>query len=285
MNSSPTASLRYDVLTIRRPGLSRDVPAGDPSLQWVANSATLISGEHEAVLVDTFLTESQTKTLADWVEASGKRLKAIYITHGHGDHFFGIGTLLQRFPNAKAFAISDVVEAMRHQSAPDMLDGFWRKLFPGEISETLEVADVLQTPELELEGHRLIPIDAGHTDMSRSTCLHVPAIGLIVGGDVVYNGIHCYLGETTRESRQHWIETLDRLKKLEPKSVIAGHKIPENADAPSIIDETQQYLRDFNRLELETTTPRELFDAMLALYPHRANPGSLWGAAKVAKGA
>lgn len=285
MTSSPTASLRYDVLTTRRPGLSRDVPSGDPSLQWVANSATLISGEHEAVLVDTFLTEPQTKTLADWVEASGKRLKAIYITHGHGDHFFGIGTLLERFPDARAYAIADVVEAMRRQSAPDMLDGFWRKLFPGEISETLEVADVLETPELELEGHRLIPIDAGHTDMSRSTCLHVPAIGLIVGGDVVYNGIHCYLGETTRETRQHWIETLDRLKKLEPKAVIAGHKIPENADDPGIIDETQQYLRDFNRIELETTTARELFDAMLALYPHRANPGSLWGAAKVAKGA
>lgn len=284
MTSSPSASLRYDVLTIRRPGLSRDVPAGDPSFQWVANSATLISGEHDAVLVDTFLTEPQTKTLADWVEASGKRLKAIYITHGHGDHFFGIGTLRDRFPDAKAYAIADVVEAMRRQSAPDMLDGFWRKLFPGEISQTLEVADVLRTPELELEGHRLIPIDAGHTDMSRSTCLHVPSIGLIVSGDVVYNGIHCYLGETTRESRQHWIETLDRLKKLEPKAVIADHKIPENADDPGIIDETQLYLRDFNRIELETTTARELFDAMLALYPHRANPGSLWGAAKVAKG-
>jgi len=285
MTSSPTTSLRYDVLTIRRPGLSRDVPSGDPSLQWVANSATLISGEHDAVLVDTFLTEPQTKTLADWVEASGKRLKAIYITHGHGDHFFGIGTLLERFPDAKAYAIADVVEAMRRQSAPEMLDGFWRKLFPGEISETLEVADVLQTPELELEGQRLIPIDAGHTDMSRSTCLHVPAIGLIVGGDVVYNGIHCYLGETTRESRQHWIETLDRLKELKPRAIVAGHKIPENADNPSIIDETQQYLRDFNRIELETTTARELFDAMLALYPERANPGSLWGAAKVTKGA
>lgn len=285
MTSSPIPSLRYDVLTIRRPGLSRDVPAGDPSLQWVANSATLISGERDAVLVDTFLTEPQTKTLADWVEASGKRLKAIYITHGHGDHFFGIGALLKRFPDTKAYAISDVVEAMRRQSAPDMLDGFWRKLFPGEIAENMAIADVLEAPDLDLEGHKLIPIDAGHTDMSHSTALHVPSIGLIVGGDVVYNGIHCYLGETTRESRLHWIETLDRLKELKPKAVVAGHKIPENDDDPHIIDETQQYLRDFNRLELETTTARELFDAMLALHPNRANPGSLWGAAKVAKGA
>ncbi len=284
MTNSSSTGLRYDVMTIRRPGLSRDVAAGDPALQWVANSATLISGERDAVLVDTFLTEPQTKALADWVVASGKRLKAIYITHGHGDHFFGIGALQKRFPEARAYAIPDVVEAMRRQSAPEMLDGFWRKLFPGEIAETMAVADVLETPDLELEGHKLIPVDAGHTDMSHSTALHVPSIGLIVGGDVVYNGIHCYLGETTRESREHWIETLEKLKALRPKSVVAGHKIPENSDDPEIIDQTQQYLRDFNRLELETTTARELFDAMLALHPLRANPGSLWGAAKVAKG-
>jgi glyoxylase-like metal-dependent hydrolase (beta-lactamase superfamily II) len=285
MTSSSSASLRYDVFTIRRPGLSRDVPGGDPALQWVANSATLISGEHDAVLVDTFLTEPQTKMLADWIAASGKHLKAIYITHGHGDHFFGIGALQKRFPEAKAYAIPDVVEAMHHQSAPEMLDGFWRKLFPGEIAETMAVADVLEAPELELEGHKLVPIDAGHTDMSHSTALHVPSIGLIVGGDVVYNGIHCYLGETTRESREHWITTLDRLKDLKPSAVVAGHKIPENGDDPAIIEETQQYLRDFNRLELETKTARELFDAMLALHPLRANPGSLWGAAKITKGA
>jgi len=31
--------------------------------------------------------------------------------------------------------------------------------------------------------------------------LYVPSIGLIVGGDAVYNGIHPYLGETDAQSR------------------------------------------------------------------------------------
>jgi hypothetical protein len=31
------------------------------------------------------------------------------------------------------------------------------------------------------------------------------------------------------------------------------------------------------------TTARELYDKMLELYPDRANPGSLWGSAHVAK--
>jgi hypothetical protein len=34
--------------------------------------------------------------------------------------------------------------------------------------------------------------------------------------------------------------------------------------------------RDFVRLNDATKTARELYDGMLALYPDRTNPGSLW---------
>jgi hypothetical protein len=67
MNSANTSSpvLKWDVLTSKRPGLSRDLPAGKEALQWVANSSTLIFGEHDAVLVDTFLTTEQSRTFVN----------------------------------------------------------------------------------------------------------------------------------------------------------------------------------------------------------------------------
>jgi hypothetical protein len=64
------AGLSWDVLTIRRPGLTRDLPAGKEELMWVANSSTLIRGERDAVLLDTFLTIEQSQTLLSWVVAS-----------------------------------------------------------------------------------------------------------------------------------------------------------------------------------------------------------------------
>jgi glyoxylase-like metal-dependent hydrolase (beta-lactamase superfamily II) len=275
--------LKWAVFTSKRPGLSRDLPPGKENLMWVSNSSTLIYGERDAVLIDTFLTIDQSQSLLNWVVATGKNLTAIYLTHGHGDHVFGIGSLLERFPNAKAVAIPEVVEAMRQQVAPTSLEDFWRKLFPGQIPEHLPVADPLPSNELELEGHKLVAVNTGRTDTARSTCLHVPSVGLLVGGDAVYNGIHPYLAETNTESRREWIATLDQLEALNPRAVIAGHKIPENQDDPRIIAETRQYLRDFNRLDEATTTARQLYDAMLELYPDRANPGSLWGGAKAAK--
>ena len=281
--ASKDGNLQWEVLTSKRPGLSRDLPPGKEDLLWVSNSSTLIYGERDAVLVDTFLTIEQSQALLNWVIASGKNLTTIYLTHGHGDHVFGVGTLLERFPNAKAVATPEVVAGMHAQVSPTWLEGFWRKLFPGQIPEHLPVADPLPDNELELEGHKLVAVNTGRTDTAQSTCLHVPSIGLIVGGDVVYNGIHPYLAETSTESRREWIATLDQLEVLNPQAVIAGHKIPENTDEPRIIAETRQYLRDFNRLDEVTTTVREFYDAMLEIYPDRVNPGSLWGAAKAAK--
>jgi glyoxylase-like metal-dependent hydrolase (beta-lactamase superfamily II) len=278
-----TPALRYKVFTVTRPGLNREVPPGKEPLMWVANSATLIYGEQDAVLVDTFLTVEQCNGLADAIVASGKTLKAIYITHAHGDHFFGIKVLQDRFPSVKALATHEVVAKMKLQITPEKLNSRWRKLFPNQIPDVISVADPLEGNEIDLEGSKLIVVRVGHTDTDDTTCLHVPSIGLVVAGDAVYNGIHPFLNESIRQTRREWIAALDKIDALKPLAVVAGHKIPGNDDSPRNVEETRQYIRDFIRLNDATKTTRELYDKMLELYPDRANPGSLWSSAAAAK--
>jgi glyoxylase-like metal-dependent hydrolase (beta-lactamase superfamily II) len=280
---SNTPPLRYKVFTVTRPGLNRDVPLGKEPLMWVANSATLIYGEHDAVLVDTFLTVEQCNGLADALVASGKTLKAIYVTHAHGDHFFGIKVLQDRFPNLKALATPDVVAKMKLQITPEKLNSRWRKLFPNQIPDPISIADRLEGNEIDLEGSKLVVVRVGHTDTDDTTCLHVPSIGLVVAGDAVYNGIHPFLNESNRQTRLDWIAALDKIDALKPSAVVAGHKIPSNDDSPKNVEETRQYIRDFIQLNDATKTARELYDQMLELYPDRANPGSLWSSAVAAK--
>jgi glyoxylase-like metal-dependent hydrolase (beta-lactamase superfamily II) len=275
-------SLKWKVFTSRRPGLTREVPGGAPSLMWVASSSTLLYGERDAVLVDTFLTVEQGRALVDAVVACEKNLTTIYVTHAHGDHFFGLGVLLARFPQARAVALPQVVRGMARQVGADGL-ARWRAAFPGQLPERTPIADVLEGDAIDLEGHRLVPLALGHTDAPSSTCLHVPSLDLVVAGDVVYDGIHLYLAETTPASRREWIDALATIDALEPRVVIAGHKLPDGDDSPRHVGETRQYLEDFSRLVESTASARELFDAMLARYPTRANPGSLWTAARAAK--
>lgn len=275
--------MNWRVFTARRPGLSHDVPPGREPLMWVANSATLIYGERDAVLVDTFLTVEQNRILVEEVAAVGKNLLAVYVTHAHGDHFFGLKQVQDRFPEARAMATPDVVKGMAHQVSPEFMTTFWRKRFPGQIADQTPIAQILDGA-MELEGNKLAPVNIGHTDTANSTCLHVPALDLVVAGDAVYNGIHPYLAETNGQTRLEWMAALDKIESLMPRIVIAGHKVPEQEDSPKAIDETRQYIRDFNRLTETTSTARELYDKMLDLYPDRLNPGSLWGAASMVKG-
>ena len=276
-------ALKWDVLVTNRQGLVRDLPPGKEQWTWVPTSATLIFGQRDAVLVDAFLTIEQAAALVEWVAASGRNLTTIYITHGHGDHFFGLGALLNRFPKARAVATPHVVEAMRRQASPEFVSNFWEARYPGQIPEHLVIAEELKGNVIQLEGRDLLVVEVGHTDTEHTTCLHVPSAGLVVAGDAVYNDVHLYLAESNPETRREWITALDTIESLKPFAVIAGHKKPEVKDSPRIIGETRQYIRDFDRLARMTTTARELYAEMLQLYPDRANPGSLWGAARAAK--
>src|SRR5262249_18770806 len=62
-----------------------NLPPGQSVRNWSPITATLISGERDAVLVDALMTTAQGRALADWVAASKKNLTTVYITHGHGD--------------------------------------------------------------------------------------------------------------------------------------------------------------------------------------------------------
>jgi hypothetical protein len=54
----------------------KDVPPGQSRSTWSPISATLISGRHDAVLVDPLMTVEQGMAVADWVSTTGKNLGA-----------------------------------------------------------------------------------------------------------------------------------------------------------------------------------------------------------------
>ena len=282
--SQPEA-LKWEVfVTPGIPVVTLDRPAGVRETYFQAMASTLIYGKSDAVLVDAFMTIEQASALADWVDSKHRNLTTVYITHGHGDHWFGVGTLLERFPNASVVATTNTIKVMRQNASPEALRTAWKAAFPRQIPDNLVIAKELDGQVIDLEGHELRVVELGHTDTDHTTCLHVPSIGLVVAGDAAYNDVHLYLVESDVQKRREWIAALDKIESLNPRAVVATHKRPDSDDHPRIIEETRQYIRDFDRLVETTKTAQELYDRMLERYPSRINPGwALWSSVRAVK--
>jgi len=250
---------------------------------WSPTAATLIYGERDAVLVDLLMTAAEGEDLAGWIAASGKHLTTIFVTHGHGDHFFGAAPVLDRFPDATMVATPAVVEGMKKQLSPAWLDGFWRARFPGQLPDRLLVAESPGGDTLELEGQALVAVDLGHTDTDGSAALHVPSTGLVVAGDAVYDDVHLYLAESGAGGIDAWLAALDRIEALRPTRVIAGHRPADASNDPRYIGETRRYLRAFSAAAEKTATALDLYNTVVDEYPDRLNRGVLWNSARAVK--
>lgn len=242
-------------------------------------SCTLIHGDSEAVLVDTPISIAQTEDLASWIKttAPGKSLSYVYITHGHGDHWFGISTLRKHWPNLRALATPGTLEHMNEQMKPEIFEGIWLALFPrGQIPQPPELATTMDSLVFDLEGHEFRAIEVGHTDTYNTTVLYIPSIRLVVAGDAVYGDVHQYFGEAnTIGKRKEWLRALDTIEALDAHTVIAGHKRAGTVDGLFNLHKTRQYILDFEDAVTKATNWMELVEDMQRRYPRRINPHAI----------
>ncbi|MEU0675594.1 MBL fold metallo-hydrolase [Streptomyces sp. NPDC006172] len=266
------------------PTTNSDVPPDQSERSWSPTSSILISNGGEALLVDPLFTIAQSEGLLRWLSGRAAPLTSVYVTHGHGDHWFGLGAVLEQYPAARAFALPEVVQDMAYQSSPEVLKAVWRAWFPEQIPERLVLAEPLEGDVLTVGGAEVRPVRLGHTDSDNTTCLHVPELELVVAGDVIYNNVHLMLAASDADGRDEWLRALDRVEALAPTAIVAGHKDPAADDDPRHIEETRRYILDFDGGVRRTGSTLELYEYMLERHPSRINPGALWGSCRAAKG-
>jgi glyoxylase-like metal-dependent hydrolase (beta-lactamase superfamily II) len=279
---SAGSQLQYDVF------VSGLLPANDGPMpngerpHWSPLSHTLIHGPAEAMVVDPPITMAQTTALADWIESFGKRLAYIYITHWHSDHWFGTRQLTERFPGVTVYATGPTIVRMIAGTPGGVPADLWTRLFPGQLPEIpiTIVAEPVPADGFSLDGHPIVPVEAGHSDTDDSTVLHVPSLGLVAAGDVVYNNVHQFLAESADGGLAGWHRALDVVESLRPSHVVAGHKDQARDDAPSAIADTRRYLDDAARVLAAGPGREEFFVEMLRLYPERINPYTVWLSAR-----
>ena len=273
MSTTEARTLTYDVFVNDPPPQDGVLPNGEPK-RFSPTASTLIYGSEDAVLTDPGLTEEQARVLGDWVGSKGRNLTDIFITHGHGDHWFAAQLLAERF-GARVVASAGTIEQMHGNVATRSL--LWDKVYTG-IPPSPVTAVSVPDNRFALEGHELVIVEVGSTDSDDTTVLHVPDLDLVVAGDVIYNGVHMYLAQPAiLGDFGPWREAIDKVEALKAQQIIAGHQNKElDDDAVRTIAETRQYLDDAEDLLATEKTAVDFFNAMIERYPDHLGHTVLW---------
>jgi glyoxylase-like metal-dependent hydrolase (beta-lactamase superfamily II) len=129
-------------------------------------------------------------------------------------------------------------------------------------------------------------VEVGHADTDDNTVLHVPDLGLVVAGDVIYNGAHLYLGESVAVGGfGSWRDAITKVEALGPRHIVCGHQNHKlDDDAGRTIEQTRQYLDDADELLRTETTAVGFFDAKVERYPDHLARTVLWAGASAIYG-
>ena len=278
---NPAGNLSYDVFVNDPPPQDGFLPNGEPK-RFSPMASTLIYGREDAVLTDPGLTEDQARVLGDWVAGHGRNVTDIFITHGHGDHWFAAGLLAERF-GARVVATAGTIAQMQSGVATRAL--LWDKLYTG-IPPSPVTAVTVPGDRFTLEGHDLVMVDVGHADTDDNSVLHVPDLGLVVAGDVIYNGVHMYLAQSVAVGGfGPWRDAIDKVEALGPRHIVAGHQNKQlDDDAKRTIEQTRQYLDDADELLRTENTALGYFNAKIERYPDYLGRLILWVTARALYG-
>jgi len=246
-------------------------------------TSTLISGRTEAILVDAQFRISDARKLADRVGATGRRLKAIIVTHPHPDHYFGLGTLLDRFPGTPVYISAAGARDFAEHAKAKIAQ--WTPIYGAEVPRAVPTPQPLPSERFTVDGQAVEVIaDLQGDELVRSnSVLWVPSLRAPIAGDVVFLETHVWLAESNTQTRQAWLASLRRLSALRPEIVVPGHK--RSADLPNdpaSLRFTAQYIEDFEAAQAVATNADSLMAAVHRKYPNLGLPIILTLAAKAA---
>lgn len=205
-------------------------------------SSTLVSGPKEAILFDAQFSTKDSEKLVQLIRTSGKTLKAIVITSGDPDFYFGLEPLVKAFPGVKVLATPHVVDHIRATKEAKLQ--FWGPQMKDGAPTSLTVPQATTQTRFTVDGETL---ELRHPN-DYAAYVWIPANRAIIGGTGIASGIHVWTADTQSSAeRTAWRNVLSEMQQLHPTQVIPGHYIGERPTGDKAIRFTQDYLQSFEQ--------------------------------------
>jgi glyoxylase-like metal-dependent hydrolase (beta-lactamase superfamily II) len=243
-------------------------------------TATLITGEQQAFLIDAGFTRADGHRLVAEILDSGKTLTTVFISHADPDFYWGAEVIADAFPDAALVATPLVIEHIG--AAYEGKLKAWESIGVNRPTRLVELTAL--TGDITVEGH-VFQLKGGHPGLADRHYLWQAEQRAIVGGVLLFQDEHVWVADTaTPADRAVWIEVLDEMAALDPAFAVPGHRQPVATLDASPIAYTRDYLTAFEAELDKADTGAALTEALTARYPHAGMLIAAQLGAKVAKG-
>jgi len=231
---------------------------------WV--NSVIIEGEHAVMLVDAQLTKTNAERVLEEIKKTKKPLSIVYITHEHADHFLGLEVFREAYPGVRIIANSAVVDRI-NKVYQDKIDK-WRKVLGSGATSSVVAIEKFDGNFIEFESSKIEVLKDVQGDTDENTMLWIPGQRILISGDVLFNGMHVYTAETDSKARGKWLNSLNKIRELEPSVVIPGHsKVGAPLDAGTAVDFTENYLLAFEEELKKAKDADSLINTMKEKFP------------------
>ena len=229
-------------------------------------ASVIVMGKTDAVLIDAQWTLSNAHRVIAEIAETGKDLKAIYVTHAHPDHYFGLGIIAEAFPSARVTALASVASTINKQFF-GKLEHWETVIGPTNVCRKTVTIEPLSQNYIELEGERIEIIPDVMGDMKYNSVVWIPSIKTLYGSDVLFNQAHPFTCEVTAEERQQWIQDIEQLEQMGAEVIIPGHQKPGMPFDSSSYNFMKNYLVATEEVIAETTDEGNFYYAMVQRFP------------------
>jgi hypothetical protein len=224
----------------------------------------MIEGPTAVVIFDGQLLQPYAGEVASYVQALGKPVDRIILSHAHTDHWSGLQVLTDRFPDARVFALDGVADQLRARGQA-RLDSF-RPIYGDRIATNVTIPT-----ETITEGSQRIDgitydfkrfVDA-ESELQLAALL--PEQKVLMAFDLVFSpNQHAF---TVVDHFDHWVIILEQLKALQGYDTITiGHDTPVHRSA---IDSTISYVKRARETHAASADAKTYRESLKAAFPDR----------------
>jgi glyoxylase-like metal-dependent hydrolase (beta-lactamase superfamily II) len=198
------------------------------------------------------------------VQALGKPVDRIILSHAHTDHWSGLQVLTERFPDAHVFALGGVADQLRARGSA-RLDSF-RPIYGDRIATKVTIPTETITEGLQrIDGitydfKRFVDAES---DLQLAALL--PEQKVLMAFDLVFSpNEHAF---TVVDHFDHWMILLEQLKAIQGYDTITiGHDTPVNRSA---IDSTIGYVKRAKEIHAASADAKTYSESLKAAFPDR----------------